>query len=77
MTYSVFEVRAAQLGKCLRSINVGPEVPAGVCLERSFDYVVAALAASKAGGAYLPLDPTWPPVGFGVLTPPELELESA
>jgi amino acid adenylation domain-containing protein len=32
----------------------------GLCLERSFDYVVSALAVWKAGGAYLPLDPAWP-----------------
>jgi len=29
-------------------------------LERSFDFIVSALAALTAGAAYLPLDPTWP-----------------
>jgi amino acid adenylation domain-containing protein len=31
-----------------------------LCLERSFDYAIAALAVWKAGGAYLPLDPQGP-----------------
>jgi amino acid adenylation domain-containing protein len=31
-----------------------------ICLERSFDYAITALAVWKAGGAYLPLDPQWP-----------------
>ncbi len=60
MTYSQLDARAAQLAGHLRSLGVGPEVPVGLCLERSFDYVVAALAIWKAGGAYLPLDPNWP-----------------
>jgi amino acid adenylation domain-containing protein len=41
-------------------LGVGHEAPVGICLERSFDYVIAALATWKAGGAYLPLDPQWP-----------------
>ena len=32
----------------------------GVCVERSFDMVIALLAILKAGAAYLPLDPDYP-----------------
>jgi amino acid adenylation domain-containing protein len=60
MTYAELEARSNRLGAYLRSLGVGPDVPVGICLERSFDYVIAALAAWKAGGAYLPLDPQWP-----------------
>jgi amino acid adenylation domain-containing protein len=31
-----------------------------ICMERSFDWIVAALGAMRAGAAYLPLDPAWP-----------------
>jgi amino acid adenylation domain-containing protein len=38
-------------------------VPGGavaICMERSFDWIVAALAAMRAGAAYVPLDSAWP-----------------
>jgi amino acid adenylation domain-containing protein len=60
ITYAELEARSNRLGAYLRSLGVGPDVPVGICLERSFDYVIAALAVWKAGGAYLPLDPQWP-----------------
>ena len=31
-----------------------------ICMERSFDWIVAALAIMRAGAAYVPLDPVWP-----------------
>src|SRR5205085_375969 len=37
------------------------EACVGVCLERSLDVIVALLGILKAGGAFLPLDPTYPP----------------
>jgi non-ribosomal peptide synthetase component F len=39
---------------------VGPDVRVGVCLERSFDMVVALLAVLRAGGAFVPLEPDQP-----------------
>src|SRR6185369_15405549 len=36
------------------------EMPVALCLERSFDMIVAQLAVLKAGGAYVPLDPDYP-----------------
>jgi amino acid adenylation domain-containing protein len=60
MSYSELNGRAEQLAGHLQSLGVQPEVPVGLCVERSFDYVVAALAIWKAGGAYVPLDPAWP-----------------
>jgi amino acid adenylation domain-containing protein len=60
VTYAGLEARASQLGAYLRSLGAGPETPVAICLERGFDYVVAALAAWKAGAAYLPIDPSWP-----------------
>lgn len=60
MTYGELEAQADRLAAYLRSLGVTAEVPVAVCLERSFEYVVAALAVWKAGGAYLPIDPSWP-----------------
>jgi amino acid adenylation domain-containing protein len=31
-----------------------------ICMERSFDWIVAALGIMRAGAAYVPLDPAWP-----------------
>jgi amino acid adenylation domain-containing protein len=44
----------------LRERGVGPEVLAGICLERSLDLLIALLGVLKAGGAYLPLDRSYP-----------------
>ncbi|HSF39081.1 MAG TPA: condensation domain-containing protein, partial [Thermoanaerobaculia bacterium] len=51
---------ARRLALRLRELGVGPEVPVGVCAERSPEMVVALLAVLEAGGAYLPLDPDYP-----------------
>lgn len=40
--------------------SVGPDTFVGICLERSIDMVVALIAVLKAGGAYIPLDPSYP-----------------
>ncbi len=60
VTYRELDNRANQLGNALRAHGVGPDVVVGLCLERSVDFVIAALAILKAGGAYLPLDPSHP-----------------
>ncbi|HEY2738880.1 MAG TPA: AMP-binding protein, partial [Thermoanaerobaculia bacterium] len=61
LTYGALDERAGRLARHLRSLGVGPEVPVAVCAGRSADLVVALLAVLKAGGAYLPLDPAYPP----------------
>ena len=60
LTYAQLDRRATQLGMSLRSFGVGPDVPVGLCLERSLSFIVAALAILKAGGCYVPLDPDLP-----------------
>ncbi|RYZ45161.1 MAG: amino acid adenylation domain-containing protein, partial [Myxococcaceae bacterium] len=60
LTYEGLNARANQLAWHLRRLGVGPEVLVALCLERSLDLVVAMLAILKAGGAWLPLDPTLP-----------------
>jgi amino acid adenylation domain-containing protein len=60
LTYGELNRRANQLGRYIQRMGVGPEVVVGVCLERSTEMAVAVLGTLKAGGAYLPLDPTYP-----------------
>jgi amino acid adenylation domain-containing protein len=60
LTYGELDSRANQLAHYLQSLGVGPEKLVGICLERSPEMVVAALAVLKTGGAYVPLDPVLP-----------------
>ncbi|MCP3166615.1 non-ribosomal peptide synthetase [Myxococcus qinghaiensis] len=61
LTYAQLDQRANQLAHHLRALGVGPEQRVGIFLERSVDLVVAVLAVLKAGGTYVPLDPSYPP----------------
>src|SRR3984893_11324664 len=56
LTYAELEVRATQLANYLRSLGAGPEVLVGLCVERSPQFVIAALAIMQCGAAYLPMD---------------------
>jgi len=60
ISYRELNRRANQLGRYLRSMGVGPEVLVGVCLERSIEIVVALMGVWKAGGVYVPMDPSYP-----------------
>ncbi len=60
LTYEQLNGRANQLAHHLQVLGVGPEALVGLCMERSIEMVVGLLAVLKAGGAYLPLDPTYP-----------------
>lgn len=60
LTYGELNASANKLAHRLRRSGLGPDVLAGVCLPRTPELVVALLAVWKAGGAYIPLDPTYP-----------------
>ena len=61
LTYGQLNRRTNQLAHYLRKQGVGPESLVGVCMTRSLDMVVALLGILKAGAAYVPLDPEYPP----------------
>ncbi|WP_158881408.1 non-ribosomal peptide synthetase [Amycolatopsis anabasis] len=60
LTYAELDRRAEALAAVLVEHGVGPESIVGVHLDRSVELVVALVAVLKAGGAYLPLDPSYP-----------------
>lgn len=60
LTYNELDRRANQLARYLRKLGVGPERLVGICVERSPEMIVGMLAVLKAGGGYLPLDPSYP-----------------
>ncbi|WP_199256264.1 non-ribosomal peptide synthetase [Mycolicibacterium mengxianglii] len=60
LTYAELDRRAAAVAHRLQSMGVGPDVIVPVVLDRSEDLVIAMLAALKAGGAFMPIDPTQP-----------------
>jgi amino acid adenylation domain-containing protein len=60
LTYTELDARANQLAHWLIENGVGRNVLVALCLQRSIEFVVAALGVLKTGGAYLPLDPDYP-----------------
>ncbi|MCO5994851.1 amino acid adenylation domain-containing protein [Actinoallomurus rhizosphaericola] len=61
LTYAELWARAGALAEELTALGVGPETIVAIALPRSVDFVVSALGVSRAGGAYLPIDPGHPP----------------
>ena len=61
VTYAALERRSNQLANYLVQQGVRGEHVVGVCLPGSVDLPVAILAIMKAGAAYLPLSPDYPP----------------
>ncbi|MGW0424957.1 amino acid adenylation domain-containing protein, partial [Streptomyces sp. NPDC003015] len=60
LDYAALNARANRLARRLLRLGAGPERFVATALPRSADLVVAALAAFKAGAAYLPVDPAYP-----------------
>lgn len=61
LTYDQLNRKANQLAHHLQKLGVGPEVLVGLAADRSLEMVIGILAVLKAGGAYIPLDPSYPP----------------
>ncbi|MCP5099596.1 MAG: amino acid adenylation domain-containing protein [Chloroflexi bacterium] len=60
LTYQELDQRSNQLAHYLQTIGVTAETHVGVCMQRSLEMVVSLLAVLKAGGAYIPIDPSFP-----------------
>jgi len=60
LSYGELNQRADRLAGLLVSLGAGEGRPVAICLSRSFDQIVAELAAMRAGAAFVPIDPAWP-----------------
>ena len=60
-TYRELNARANQLARALLARGLGHEGVVAVVMERTLDWMTAVLAIFKAGGAYLPIEPHFPP----------------
>jgi amino acid adenylation domain-containing protein len=61
LSYVELNARANQMARALLAHGVQRGQTVGVCMSRSLDLIVSFLAILKAGAAYLPLDPQYPP----------------
>ncbi|MGD0608848.1 MAG: amino acid adenylation domain-containing protein [Streptosporangiaceae bacterium] len=61
VTYGELDESSSRLAHYLAEAGVAPEVLVGVHLERGIGVISAILAIMKAGGGYLPIDPSLPP----------------
>ncbi|HEX2641572.1 MAG TPA: amino acid adenylation domain-containing protein, partial [Thermoanaerobaculia bacterium] len=61
LTYAELNSRANQLAHFLAARGIVPGDRVGLCLERSPEAVAGILGVLKAGAAYVPLDPSYPP----------------
>ncbi|MGZ4033035.1 MAG: non-ribosomal peptide synthetase, partial [Tumebacillaceae bacterium] len=60
LTYRELNEQANRLAHYLQKQQVGPEVLVGVCMERSLEMVISLYGILKAGGAFVPIDPSYP-----------------
>ncbi|UAW63736.1 amino acid adenylation domain-containing protein [Mycoavidus sp. HKI] len=59
-SYAELNARANRLAHQLIELGVQPDVRVALCVKRSPALLIGLLAILKAGGVYVPLDPTYP-----------------
>ncbi|MGF2529975.1 amino acid adenylation domain-containing protein, partial [Ralstonia pseudosolanacearum] len=60
VSYAELNARANRVAHALIGLGVGPDARVGLCAGRSVELVVGLLGILKAGGGYVPLDPSYP-----------------
>jgi surfactin family lipopeptide synthetase A len=60
LTYAELNAKANQLAHYLQSQGVKPGIDVGLLVDRSVEMLVALLGILKAGGTYVPIDPSYP-----------------
>ncbi|MBV9787732.1 MAG: amino acid adenylation domain-containing protein, partial [Chloroflexi bacterium] len=67
LSYAELNRRANQLAHYLQALGIQPELPIGLCVERSPELMIGLLAILKSGGVYVPLDPAYPQDRLGFM----------
>ncbi|MBL4673508.1 MAG: amino acid adenylation domain-containing protein, partial [Arenicella sp.] len=67
LTFTELNSRSNRLAHYLVANGVRPDSLVGLCVERSVELVVAILAILKSGGAYMPLEPSYPQARLGYM----------
>ncbi|MFC3964492.1 non-ribosomal peptide synthetase [Nocardia jiangsuensis] len=65
LTFAELSARVERLARVLAARGVGPEVPVALALPRGVELVVGMYAVLRAGGAFVPIDPTHPAERIG------------
>ena len=60
LTYKELNEKANSLAHYLRNNGIGRNDLVGIMVNRSLEMITSILAVLKAGGAYIPIDPTYP-----------------
>ncbi len=60
LTYRELDDESSRIARVLISRGVGPESMVAVAGPRSVESVLAVWAVAKAGGAFVPVDPSYP-----------------
>ncbi|PYP86327.1 MAG: non-ribosomal peptide synthetase [Candidatus Angelobacter sp. Gp1-AA117] len=60
LNYGDLNRQANRLAHYLRALGVKPDTLVAVCVDRSPEMIVGLLAVMKAGGAFVPMDPSYP-----------------
>ncbi len=61
LSYAELDARATRLAEHLSVMGIGRGDLVGIFYERSIELIVALVGVLKAGAAYVPLDPAYPP----------------
>ena len=67
ISYGELNRRANQVAHFLQGLGVAAEVKVGIFMDRSLDMLIGLLGVMKAGGAFVPLDPSHPKHRLGFM----------
>jgi amino acid adenylation domain-containing protein len=60
LSYEELDRKADRFAGHLMLLGIVSGGAVAICIERSFDWIIAALGIMRAGAAYIPLDSAWP-----------------
>ena len=67
LSFAELNARANQLAHRLIELGAAPERPVGILMRRSLDLFTGLVAILKAGSAYVPMDPDYPPDRLAIM----------